>query len=1211
MSNEARVNVTHIQKHDTEANWKLSNLKPDKGQIIIYDPDEAHNYSRQKIGDGVTNVNDLPFSTQQADWNQNDENAADYIKNRTHYTTETTAEEVLCQEYIDDKYPDNYNFITTLPNIDTNNSIGETWKVILTSLSGTEYSYTGIIQSSSFGSHIGNTAVVTGYSGSGDPYCIIGNELYCIEAYGAITVSKEILAEEVKQLDEKYIPDTIARVNELPNIGINTTIEGEGASAFGIESIARGDATHAEGYQVLAGSKSFKFNLEHEYTENDINEGWYYLTSVDGLSYVVDQTQVEENITFDINTIGNIYLESSRQNPEAWTYDHSNDIAIYDARLAINSEYVYPYILYIQGNVSSLSGFDSGLAQFFRPILQDGTIRLDYLYNNGDGFIYVSSSSSVVYRVDGIRTLDNPQYSMRLESNYDFNGEVIEVDETLNRVKVTNYRIPVVGTSTEISEFSFFLLPEYPSIGTENIVGYGAHAEGYETIAHSTGAHAEGYATLAAGRYSHAEGRQTKAGYAGHAEGWKTFAKGEATHAENFGTEALGYYSHAEGFTTKTNGRAAHAEGENTVASGNRAHAEGMDTLASGINSHVEGNLTKATGAQAHAEGQETEATGNNSHAEGKLTKAQGGDGAHAEGFRTEATGNSSHAEGRFSYATGVKSHAEGTTRAASEAQHTQGKYNKIDDKGIYADIIGNGTSDSEPNRSNAATVDWKGNAWYSGDVYVGGTHAYDNGAGIVTDAERLVKKSELDNALENITPPTEIPYATVPFVSEGTGPLFNFDTVNKIITVKRDLFFLYKDKSITIAKDSTCPYLKITGSFQTLIYDHGEKTSTDRLKCFRVGSLKTYLNNWNDTSITDPQDRLSENYSIILVFNGANASQLKRTDNMSYKGEYSVDEVSYNKYYDDTAIKNVVSTDYIKSNGDISDTTLTYAVKEVPIKATVTVSGLYEHRTNSLIKTMEQLFDEGYCSYKTYTSEEYGGSTDYFYMNQSASELVGDLVIAPSGLVIFNNDSFSNCTQIDSLVLPSPFNFTTGILDPDEYGSHQQSLDISEMVNLKYVYIPNRYYDVLEIENNFTFRDAPDGCAFLFKDKVAYKGNIDLGIDLMTNKTTNIEEAITNKFVNNQETYNVYVCATNNYDYAWNYDASKGYSKRVYVPGILPTDNPIVDVILENDRNKNKDILTAWENITRITTMTDFIIVWADWVKPTTDITIQLKVVR
>lgn len=49
-----------------------------------------------------------------------------------------------------------------------------------------------------------------------------------------------------------------------------------------------------------------------------------------------------------------------------------------------------------------------------------------------------------------------------------------------------------------------------------------------------------------------------------------------------------------------------------------------------------------------------------------------------------------------------------------------QGKYNIEDTSSIYADIIGNGTSNTA--RSNAATVDWSGNAWFAGDVYTGST---------------------------------------------------------------------------------------------------------------------------------------------------------------------------------------------------------------------------------------------------------------------------------------------------------------------------------------------------------------------------------------------------------------------------------------------------------------------------------------------------------
>ena len=53
-----------IQKHDIEENWlKAVNFTPYQGEIIIYDIDDNYDYQRIKIGDGKTNVNDLPFAT--------------------------------------------------------------------------------------------------------------------------------------------------------------------------------------------------------------------------------------------------------------------------------------------------------------------------------------------------------------------------------------------------------------------------------------------------------------------------------------------------------------------------------------------------------------------------------------------------------------------------------------------------------------------------------------------------------------------------------------------------------------------------------------------------------------------------------------------------------------------------------------------------------------------------------------------------------------------------------------------------------------------------------------------------------------------------------------------------------------------------------------------------------------------------------------------
>ena len=51
-----------IHKHDTEENWnKAINFTPKQGEIIVYDIDDTYNYERFKIGDGITNVNNLSF----------------------------------------------------------------------------------------------------------------------------------------------------------------------------------------------------------------------------------------------------------------------------------------------------------------------------------------------------------------------------------------------------------------------------------------------------------------------------------------------------------------------------------------------------------------------------------------------------------------------------------------------------------------------------------------------------------------------------------------------------------------------------------------------------------------------------------------------------------------------------------------------------------------------------------------------------------------------------------------------------------------------------------------------------------------------------------------------------------------------------------------------------------------------------------------------
>ena len=167
------------------------------------------------------------------------------------------------------------------------------------------------------------------------------------------------------------------------------------------------------------------------------------------------------------------------------------------------------------------------------------------------------------------------------------------------------------------------------------------------------------------------------------------------------------------------------ALGEEVTASGKSSHAEGWGTTANGYGAHAEGCDTTANGNSAHAEGNSTQVFGDFSHAEGcDTTVTVSGLSSHAEGSKTEVSGSCSHAEGFFTIASG-------------NFQHVQGRCNIEDTENRYAHIVGNGTYDGSylETRSNAHTLDWNGNAWYQGDLYVGGT-SQDDGNKVLSTAD-------------------------------------------------------------------------------------------------------------------------------------------------------------------------------------------------------------------------------------------------------------------------------------------------------------------------------------------------------------------------------------------------------------------------------------------------------------------------------------------
>jgi len=217
----------------------------------------------------------------------------------------------------------------------------------------------------------------------------------------------------------------------------------------------------------------------------------------------------------------------------------------------------------------------------------------------------------------------------------------------------------------------------------------------------------------------------------------ETFTVDDSSVAAGMGAEIFNDYTN-----NIATGEYSHAEGYKTIASGKYAHAEGHGSKSSAIRSHAEGSYSTASNDAAHSEGSSTVASGVASHAEGIWCNATG-EGSHAEGVNTYADGKYSHTEGR-------------STDAESLAQHVQGEYNIVDlsgtktTRGTYAHIVGNGTSSTDEGRSNAHTLDWSGNAWFAGDVYVGSTSGTNKDEGSLKLATVSDASDAADTALTN-----------------------------------------------------------------------------------------------------------------------------------------------------------------------------------------------------------------------------------------------------------------------------------------------------------------------------------------------------------------------------------------------------------------------------------------------------------------------------
>lgn len=219
------LNARIIQKHDTQANWdKATNFIPKIGEIIVYDADDSYSYARVKIGDGVTTVGNLPFVdagalTEELHPQSPDKqlvtnyNGDPVWEDRTHWQ-ESRLDVVLPEATI----PTKTAYLNDYADYTRNLEAGHTYNVIC---DGVEYQCAPVWSETYYSYTIGNAALSSFGSDTGEPFFINSHmntmmTIIYFSTEGEHTISiNEGMIESTHQLDEKFIPDTIARKSEV------------------------------------------------------------------------------------------------------------------------------------------------------------------------------------------------------------------------------------------------------------------------------------------------------------------------------------------------------------------------------------------------------------------------------------------------------------------------------------------------------------------------------------------------------------------------------------------------------------------------------------------------------------------------------------------------------------------------------------------------------------------------------------------------------------------------------------------------------------------------------------------------------------------------------------------------------------------------------------------------------------------------------------
>ena len=221
------------------------------------------------VGAQLSSLSEKITNLPQADWNQNDSTAADYVKNRPFYAgdpVETVLVEESTVEFVEQNGMYGAEFPSTF-----SAAVGETYKV---SWDGSVYECTcGDLEGELF---LGNLSIPGAGSDTGEPFVMgvsNGQGIFVVTAdtSASHTFSISGLVQEVVKIDEKYLPDTVATKSEVNAAQraastANTAAKNAQTTANNAQTTANNAQTKANN-AINAATGSVKFTASQNLTD--------------------------------------------------------------------------------------------------------------------------------------------------------------------------------------------------------------------------------------------------------------------------------------------------------------------------------------------------------------------------------------------------------------------------------------------------------------------------------------------------------------------------------------------------------------------------------------------------------------------------------------------------------------------------------------------------------------------------------------------------------------------------------------------------------------------------------------------------------------------------------------------------------------------------------------------------------------------------------